>query len=709
MFEELGGSLDASSGHTVSLLRKVFENAGVGLCVVDPQSRVLAANAEWLRSTGCSGKQVLGRDILSLFPASRRLAAEVHARARAGEVVEVPRHRQPIGDRDTWWEGQVAGIDMAGGRGLLITARDVTSEVARETERRRRVRAEAYRGEAEHAAAQMARLHEFAVALSGASDLSAVAQAVVTVGRRVTGAVGVVLSRLRGDELELVDQSWRDVSEDLGPSAGSEGTVGPWSRSDLDAFTEVTAIRAGEESWLGSPEEDDRPLAWATTSRRAARPQATLPLRAGSEVFGALTMVFDAPLRFGQEERNFLRTIAHHCSQGIVRADLFESERRHRLRAEEAARGRAEAQAVLDALVQNAPLGIGFWDREMRFRLINRALADMNGLAPEAHLGKTPTEVLPGLDGIGEVERCWRQILATGDSLENVEVSGETPAEPGRRRTWRESWYPVRTESEIIGIGGLVREVTAEKQAEEFRTLLLGIVGHDLRSPLSVIIHGLEALDMAAPLGDQASRLVERMQSSAGRMLDIIELLLDFTLASHGEFPLERKKTKLDALCAHLVGEALLSHPERQIDQEGEDEGGGWWDPRRLSQVIANLLDNALKHSPAGSPVSLRWRGGTTTVIEVTNQGPPIPPEILPTLFDPLRRVHAPTRRGLGLGLFISQQIVIAHGGSLWGRSDEQGTVFTVRLPTSDPDGTASEASPDLRAGRGVPAPDARE
>ncbi len=118
-----------SDGQTIDIpafLTALFEGASDGLCLVAPDGTILRANQAWLRSTGLFAEQVVGADILELFPETRELAREVHARARAGERVRGPAHRQSILGRETWWDGSVAPVPMAGGTGLLITAREIS-------------------------------------------------------------------------------------------------------------------------------------------------------------------------------------------------------------------------------------------------------------------------------------------------------------------------------------------------------------------------------------------------------------------------------------------------------------------------------------------------------------------------------------------------------------------------------------------------------
>jgi PAS domain S-box-containing protein len=115
---------------TATLTDLLFEKVGVGLCLVAPDGTVLRANDEWLRATGFTAEQVLGEDIVELFPEARDMALAMHARARAGHRVEVSRHALTVNGRETWWDGTIDPVAMAGGTGLLITAREVTQSAA---------------------------------------------------------------------------------------------------------------------------------------------------------------------------------------------------------------------------------------------------------------------------------------------------------------------------------------------------------------------------------------------------------------------------------------------------------------------------------------------------------------------------------------------------------------------------------------------------
>jgi signal transduction histidine kinase/PAS domain-containing protein len=133
----------------------------------------------------------------------------------------------------------------------------------------------------------------------------------------------------------------------------------------------------------------------------------------------------------------------------------------------EQGRDREEARVRLEALFQSAPVGLAFWDRQLRYVRLNRWLAEADGLPVEAHLGHRPSELLPGLDGVQNLEARWREMLESGAPWSGAELSGETPAAPGVRRHWRAEFFPVGRGGAVEGIGGVVVETTGERRAVE--------------------------------------------------------------------------------------------------------------------------------------------------------------------------------------------------------------------------------------------------
>lgn len=242
----------------------------------------------------------------------------------------------------------------------------------------------------------------------------------------------------------------------------------------------------------------------------------------------------------------------------------------------------------------------------------------------------------------------------------------------------------------------LLREVQTERarlevlarQAQEaarIREDLVAVVSHDLRNPISAISMSASVMLKREGLQEWQAKGLSRISSAADRAIRLIRDLLDSTQARVGGIPVEPRPLDFHALVRHVVEEVQLAHPERHIHFQSEGDGHGAWDADRMAQVITNLVGNAVQHSPAGTPIQVRARGEDGAVLlEIHNEGPPIAAELLPTLFEPFQRgrsARGGAQGSVGLGLFISRQIVEAHGGTIEVRSAEgEGTTFTVRF-----------------------------
>lgn len=232
------------------------------------------------------------------------------------------------------------------------------------------------------------------------------------------------------------------------------------------------------------------------------------------------------------------------------------------------------------------------------------------------------------------------------------------------------------------------RRIEAEiAAAVEFQQRLVGIVGHDIRSPLAALLATAKMLLTMGELTDRQAKAIDRIARSGVRIESIVQVLLDFASARiGGGIQIRRRPVDLHTLVPKAIEELHQAHPGRPIHYVPEGDGRGEWDPDRLMQVLVNLLDNALKYSPEGTPVTVFTRlEPDTVVLEVHNTGEPIPDSLMPSLFEPFRRgaqsAHT-VKMSLGLGLYIVQEIVRSHGGTADVRSSqEQGTVFRVRLP----------------------------
>jgi PAS domain S-box-containing protein len=221
------------------------------------------------------------------------------------------------------------------------------------------------------------------------------------------------------------------------------------------------------------------------------------------------------------------------------------------------------------------------------------------------------------------------------------------------------------------------------RQEGSLRELFMAVLAHDLRNPLNAIQVGASALAWRRDQPDATSRVAQRMLSSAQRMGKLIEQVLDLTRArAMGGIPVERRPTALAPLVEAVVDEVRAAHPARVIEVVVRGDCKGNWDPDRLAQAVSNLVGNAVTHGTPGTPVRVELAGDAREVeLTIHNESAPIPRETLATLFDPFRRGSKPGAPGLGLGLYITDQIVRSHGGTIAAESDASGTRFRVTLP----------------------------
>jgi signal transduction histidine kinase len=250
-----------------------------------------------------------------------------------------------------------------------------------------------------------------------------------------------------------------------------------------------------------------------------------------------------------------------------------------------------------------------------------------------------------------------------------------------------ENEIAARRELEAALRESLARERALREEAERhvrFADMFAGMLGHDLRNPLGTINMGAHYL-VRATLGDKATRSANRIITSAERMSRMIDQLLDFTrIRAAGGLELHRARVDLGAIGERVKDEIEAGMPACAVELEASGNTCGMWDHDRLFQVLSNLVGNAVTHGASGRPVRLEIEGREPShVVAYVRNAHAIDPEILPVIFDPFRggkkRHHA---RGLGLGLFITRQIVLAHGGEIAVTSGEaSGTLVCVKLP----------------------------
>lgn len=360
-----------------------------------------------------------------------------------------------------------------------------------------------------------------------------------------------------------------------------------------------------------------------------------------------------------------------------------------KLRAEEAA-------AHLAAIVTSSDDAIISTDLAANIRTWNQAAQVLYGYSAEEAIGRSVAILIPD-DRVDEEPEILQRI-ARGEVVDHYETVRRR--KDGSLVDVSLTVSPVRdSRGAIIGGAKIARDITEQKRlqrerearvAEVERSLafserFVGILGHDLRNPLGAIVTASELL-LRRETNERLARPIQRIQASAQRMSRMIEQILDLTRARiGGGIPIVPTPVDLHALTTSLVDELVIAAPQA-ILVDGAGDLQGTWDGDRLAQVVSNLVGNAVEHGATDEPIRVILDGSDPDTVELSvwNAGV-IPGELLPALFDPFVGAAANARsrrsKGLGLGLYIVEQIVLSHGGRVEVRSADGGTEFLVSLP----------------------------
>jgi signal transduction histidine kinase len=482
------------------------------------------------------------------------------------------------------------------------------------------------------------------------------------------------------------------------------------------SFPIADAIRSGELVWIGSRSElaqrypDIPPL----TSAGSHFAVVCLPLAIPGRRLGALALTFDEERQLGEAERTFLLLIGRYSGQALERLRLLEDEKESRARAEllyrlaasVIAAGRVEEifDAALDAIepalgTNRAAVAVHDAEGAMRFRawrgLSSEYRRAVEGQSPWKRDTRDPQPVLirdvqsdPAMAPFAPLFRRERigglgfiPLVFGGRLMGKFMVYYQEP----RDLTPHELEMARAIANHVAAAVARFESLAELQDTVHFNEMFTGILGHDLRNPLAAIITSAR-LAMTRDPSERLRRPLARILSSGDRMTRMIDQLLDFTrVRLGGGIPLAPVEIDLAALVRQVMDELDESNPECTLRLSCGGDTFGRWDPDRLSQVFSNLVANAVRHGEPehGVEVAVDGRAEKNVRVTVHNRGT-IPARRLPKLFEPLAGASRRPEKsqGLGLGLFITRELVRVHGGSIDVRSDEpEGTTFTVTLP----------------------------
>ena len=418
---------------------------------------------------------------------------------------------------------------------------------------------------------------------------------------------------------------------------------------------------------------------------------------------GTICVLDYVPRDLDEKQRALLRLMARQIMKLLELRRLNAEEHALRLTAETLIRERAETEVRLlqlnDELEhkiiersqargrtwQVSPDLLGALNSKAYFETSNPAWKAMLGWSEEEVASMSIFELLHPDD----VERTRAGFNLTQQGQPAIRFPNRYRCKDGSYR-WI-SWVGVPEDGLVYCSG---RDITEEMEAQAsllderqkaaLREQFIAILGHDLRNPLAAIDAGMRLL-LKTPLEDKAKELVGIMQSSVGRMSNLIANVLDFARGKlGGGFAMERTTDQPLRPVLKAVAEELAStNPNHAIDLNFAFTDPIDCDRERIGQMFSNLLANALTHGASDKPIRVEAtaREGTFR-LSVANSGQPISPAIIKDLFLPFRRgdTHS-SKEGLGLGLFIASEIARAHGGALTVASSEQETRFVFEMP----------------------------
>ncbi|MGE0869020.1 MAG: GAF domain-containing protein [Kofleriaceae bacterium] len=462
----------------------------------------------------------------------------------------------------------------------------------------------------------------------------------------------------------------------------------------------------------------------ATASIPASLLQAmiALPLLVHGVSVGGFALSFSTARRFSLVERDVLLAMASQIAQALERARLVrlreatlarlqENEARYRYIFEFAAVGIAEedysaVKQRLDAVIASGVTDLRAYLLDhpelvdeavdlVKVRDVNEAMVGLLDAHERTDLLTMRPLFIPESRG-----RFIEELIALMDGTRVTSGEQQLQTLSGRRIdvVTTAAFPPFGCDRVLISRTDITdhkrtlaeREQLVErlKATVRLNEMFAAILGHDLRNPLGAILTGAQ-LVLRRASDDQIRRPISRVLSSGERMARMIDQLLDFTRArSGGGIALDRKEIDLQRVCKQILGELEDTNPARTIHLEVTGSVRGYWDPDRLGQVVSNIAGNACQHGAPDTPVHVQLDGHRPerVVLQVTNSGE-IPPSVVPALFEPFRGAHQHREHvnGLGLGLFITQQIVRAHGGTIEVSSSHGKTSFIAELPRGEP------------------------
>ncbi len=506
-------------------------------------------------------------------------------------------------------------------------------------------------------------------AISTAADLPDLVQSVLAVVIELTPAQSGALLLFDPAQERLQLSAWHNIAPAM---------LRCFDQAPVDATPCAEVVRYGQPAVR--PLLDERGESELIEAGIAAA--AYLPLLAGGTVTGVLALFGELDL-IHHIDKNMLMPICNQLGFAIANVRLYEDSQRERRK--------------LNTVVESIAEGVMLCDRHGRLTLANQAAHEL--LTSDALSFETPLAAIPDFYDLRDLDG---HPLTPDDLPFTRALRGETFYDYRllrRKPDGSEIFFSftgapaINEQGQIEGAVITFRDITANQKVQRAKDEFLAVAAHELRSPLAAVRSYADLLLRREQQREGEGRDVHGLTiltQQVAHMLRLVDNLLDVSRLDAGQLDLQYQSVNLVMLAQQVIDQQKPGAGNRELLLETET--AELWiecDALRIRQVLTNLIGNAIKYSPSDSVVGVRLRlttmPGLTTpaaLISVSDQGPGIPPSEQERVFQ--RYYRAPGRRaeGLGLGLYLSREIVQLHGGQIWIESrEEQGTTFMVLLP----------------------------
>lgn len=429
-----------------------------------------------------------------------------------------------------------------------------------------------------------------------------------------------------------------------------------------------------------------------TCLREGFRSLLCLPLLARGQVLGLLNVQSRSPRQFNPEDQELLTAIGNQIGIAIANAQLID----------DAEQRRATLDSVMNSLVD----GLVLVDRRGRIAYANPRTEEMLDLPPRALVGQTVEAVEGRLASrVAEPELVSSQFRAAVADLQTAPAVDFALTAPNPRAL-QARFFPIHDAGGYnLGLGLLLRDITQERELDQMKSQLLSTVSHELRTPLASIKGFATTLLREDVQWDEDSRreFLSIIDEESDRLSELISNLLDMSRIEAGTLRVEPEPTDLGPIVQETMAEFQVMTREHRFEARLPSSLPlVWADPRRARQVVRNLVENAVKYSPGGGPVTVTVQPLADSVqVCVADQGLGIEPEHLDHIFDRFYQVDSASTRkvgGSGLGLSICKAIVEAHDGQIWAESQPGvGSRFHFTLPLKEASGAKESHYPRRR------------